>query len=162
MYLPLLFTASSHFSTILSITFRQKPPGIEEVIELVFKVLFIVDGTAPHQQGAEIGNPSVQGLEHTTDAEELSIRVLEVRFDHLCNMETGVAVKEYGLAFSMGSFQSNSLFQRVYLGYVEPLVNCGFPTKRRSWSSLTLVYLLEPATPFFAQYLCIRTISQLP
>ena len=40
---------------------------------------------------------------------DLPFEPLEFGFDDLCNMRPGAVVKKYGLALSMGSFQSNSL-----------------------------------------------------
>lgn len=45
---------------------------------------------------------------------DLPFEVLECSFDDLCNMGHGVVVKEYGLALSMGCFQSNSRFHARY------------------------------------------------
>ena len=45
----------------------------------------------------------------------------------LCNKRPGVVMKKYGLALSMGSFQSNSLIHAMQLGYVELLLDHSIP-----------------------------------
>ena len=90
--------------------------GIEEFVEPVFKVLFIVEGNAPHmvRQRAEkivICGCKVRRIRRMLM--ELPFELLECGFDDLCNMRPGVVVKKYGLALSMGSFQSNSLIYRM-------------------------------------------------
>ena len=86
MYSPLLFTTSSHLSTNLSTPFHQKSPrsGIDEFVEPVFKVLFIVKGNTPDivRQRVEkivICGCKVQGPESMADAEGPPIRALGVR-----------------------------------------------------------------------------------
>ena len=93
--------------------------GIEEFVEPVFKVLFIVKSNAPHmvQQRVErivICGCKVQRIQQML--KDLPFKFLECSFDDLCNMRPGVVVKKYGLALSMGSFQSNSLIHAIQLG----------------------------------------------
>ena len=95
-----------------------KIPGssIEEFVESVFKILFIVEGNAPHmvRQRAEkivIRGCKVQRIRRML--KDLTFELLEYGFDNLCNMRPGVVVKKYGLALSMGSFQSNRLIQAM-------------------------------------------------
>ena len=118
MYSLLLFETSSHLSTNFLMPFRQKSlgSGIEEFLEPVFKVLFIVEGNAPHmvQQRAEkivIHGCKVQRIRRMLKV--LPFELLECSFDDLCNMRPGVLVKKYDLALSMGSFQSNSLIHAM-------------------------------------------------
>ena len=90
--------------------------GIEEFVEPVFKVLFIVEGNAPHmfRQTAEkivIRGCKVRRIRRTL--KDLPFEVLECGFDDLCNMRPGIVMKKYGLALSMGSFQSNSLIHAM-------------------------------------------------
>ena len=58
---------------------------------------------------------------------ELPFELLECSFDDLCNMRPIIVMKQYGLALSMGSFQSNSLIYMMKLGYVVLLVDHGIP-----------------------------------
>ena len=58
---------------------------------------------------------------------DFPFKLLECSFDDLCNMRPGVVMKKYGLALSMGSFQSNSLFHTMWLGYLELLVDHSNP-----------------------------------
>ena len=86
--------------------------GIEEFFELVFKVLFIVEGNAPHvvRQRAEkivIRGCKVWRIQQMLKG--LPFELLKCSFDNFCNMRPGVVIKKYGLALLMGSFQSNSL-----------------------------------------------------
>ena len=99
--------------------------GIEEFVKPVFKVLFIVKGNTPHmvRQRAEkivIRRCKVwriwQMLKilHFEDLiedqiKDLPFELFECGFDDLCNVRPGIVVKKYGLALSMGSFQSYSL-----------------------------------------------------
>ena len=55
--------------------------GIEEFVEPVFKVFFIVEGNAPHmvRQSRKDSNLWVQGRENTADAEGPPIRALGVQ-----------------------------------------------------------------------------------
>ena len=90
--------------------------GIEEFVEPIFKVLFIVKGNAPHmvRQRAEkivIRWCKVRGIRRML--KDLPFELLECGFDDLCNMRPGVVVKKYNLALSMGSFQSNSLIHAM-------------------------------------------------
>ena len=118
MYSSLLFTTSSHLSTNFPMLFRQKSPGLvlKKFFEPVFKVLFIVEGNAPHmvRQRAEkivIRECKVRKIRRML--KDLPLELLECGFDDLCNMRPGVVVKKYGLALSMGSFQSNSLIHAM-------------------------------------------------
>ena len=90
--------------------------GIEKFVEPVFKVLFIVEGNASHmiRQRAKkivIHGCKVWGIQQML--KDLPFELLECDFDNLCNMRPGVVVKKYGLALSMGSFQSNSLIHAI-------------------------------------------------
>ena len=90
--------------------------GMEEFVEPVFKVLFIVKGNASHmvRQRAEkivIRGCKVRKIRRML--KNLPFELLECVFDNLCNMRPGVVVKKYGLALSMGSFQLNSLFHAM-------------------------------------------------
>ena len=95
-----------------------KIPGssIEEFVKPVFKVLFIIEGNAPHmvRQRAEkivICGCKVRRIRRML--KDLPFELLECGFDDLCNMMPGVVVKKYGLALSMGSFQLNSLIHAM-------------------------------------------------
>ena len=95
-----------------------KIPGsdIEEFVEPVFKVLFIVEGNAPHIVRQRVEKIAIRGCKVQRIRrmlKDLSIELLECGFDDLCNMRPGVVVKKYGLALSMGSFQSNSLIHAM-------------------------------------------------
>ena len=86
--------------------------GIAEFVKPVSKVLFIVEDNAPHmvRQRTEkivICGCMVQRIQWML--KDLPFELLECGFDELCNTRPGVVVKKYGLALSMGSFQSNSL-----------------------------------------------------
>ena len=90
--------------------------GIEEFVEPVFKVLFIVEVYASHmvRQRAEkivIHGCKVRRIRQML--KDLPFELLEFGFDDLCNMRPGVVTKKYGLALSMGSFQSNSLIHAM-------------------------------------------------
>ena len=90
--------------------------GIEEFVEPFFKVLFIVEGKAPHmvQQRAEkivIYGCKVQRIWQML--KDLPFKLLECSVDNLCNIRPGIVVKKYGLALLMGSFQSNSLIHAM-------------------------------------------------
>ena len=118
MYSPLLFTTSSHLSTNFSMPFRQKKSGssIEEFVKPVFKVLFIVEGNAPHmvrQRAKKIVICGCKVRRIRRMLKDLPFELLECGFDNLCNMRPGIVVKKYGLALSMGSFQSNSLIHAM-------------------------------------------------
>ena len=87
--------------------------GIEEFVEPVFKVLFIVEGNAPHmvQQRAEkivICGCKVWRIWQML--KDLPFELLEFGFDNLCNMRSGVVMKKYGLALSMGSLSQMASF----------------------------------------------------
>ena len=95
-----------------------KIPGsdIEKFVEPVFKVLFIVEGNAPHIVRQRVEKIAIRGCKVQRIRrmlKDLSIELLECGFDDLCNMRPGVVVKKYGLALSMGSFQSNSLIHAM-------------------------------------------------
>ena len=90
--------------------------GIKEFFESVFKVLFIVEGNAPHmvRQRAEkivIRGCKVRRIQWLL--KDLPFKLLECSFDDLCNMRPGIVVKMYGLALLMGSFQLNSLIHAM-------------------------------------------------
>ena len=90
--------------------------GTEEFVEPVFKVLFIVEGNAPHmvRQRAEkivIRGCKVRRIRRML--KNLPFELLKCDFDDLCNMRPSVVVKKYDLALSMGSFQSNSLIHAM-------------------------------------------------
>ena len=79
--------------------------GIEEFVEPVFKVLFIVEGNTPHMVQQRVEKIVIHGCK----VQRIWRMLLECGFDDLCNMRPGIVVKKYGLALLMGSFQSNSL-----------------------------------------------------
>ena len=86
--------------------------GIEKFVEPVSKVLSIVEGNTHHMvsQRAEkivIHGCKVQRIRQML--KDLPFKLLECSFDDLCNMRPGIVMKKYGLALSMGSFQSNGL-----------------------------------------------------
>ena len=86
--------------------------GIEEFVEPVFKVLFIVEGNVPHmiwQRSEKIVICGCKVQRIWQMLKDLPFEVLECNFDDLCNMRPGVVMKKYGLALLIGSFQSNSL-----------------------------------------------------
>ena len=90
--------------------------GIEEFVKPVFKVLFTVEGNGPYmvQQRAEkivIHGCKVRRIRQML--KDLPFELLECCFDDLCNMKPSIVVKKYGLALSMGSFQSNSLIHMM-------------------------------------------------
>ena len=90
--------------------------GIEEFVEPVFKVLFIVEGNAPAYGSTKSEKDSnlwckVQGIQQMLM--DLAFKLLECSFDNLCNMRPAVVIKKYGLALSMGSFQSNNLIHAM-------------------------------------------------
>ena len=97
---------------------RPKIPGsdIEEFVEPVFKVLFIVKGNAPHmvrQRAEKVVNRGCKVRRIRQMLKDLPFELMECGFDDLCNMRPGVVAKKYGLALSMGSFQSNSLIHAM-------------------------------------------------
>ena len=86
--------------------------GIEEFVEPVFKVLFIVEGNAPHMVRQRAEKIVIRGCKVWRIwrmLKDLPFEPLECGFDDLYNMRPGVVVKKYGLALSMGSFQLNTL-----------------------------------------------------
>ena len=90
--------------------------GIEEFVEPVFKVLFIVKGNAPHmvRQRAEkilIRGCKVRRIRRML--KDLPFELLQCGFDNLCNMRPGLVMKKYVLVLSMGSFQWNSLIHAM-------------------------------------------------
>ena len=118
MYSPLLFTTSSHLATNLLDAVPRKIPrsGIEEFVEPVFKVLFIVKGNASHmirQRAEKIVIHGCKVWRIWRMLKDLPFKLLECSFDDLCNMRPGIVVKKYGFALSMGSFQSNSLIHTM-------------------------------------------------
>ena len=89
--------------------------GIEEFVEPVFKVLFIVEGNAPHmvrQRAEKIVTHGCKVWRMWWMLKDFPFELLECSFDDLYNMRPGI-VKKYGLALSMGSFQSNSLIHAM-------------------------------------------------
>ena len=117
MYSPLLFTTSSPLNQFVDAVLPKLPgSGIKEFFEPVFKILFIVKGNAPHmvQQRAEkivIHGCKVQRIWRML--KDLPFELLKCSFDDFCNMRPGIVMKKYGLALSMGSFQSNSLIHAM-------------------------------------------------
>ena len=90
--------------------------GIEEFVEPVFKVLFILKDNAIHtiQQRAEkILIHGCKVLRVQQMLKDLPFKLLKCGFDDLCNMRPGIVMKKYGLALSMGSFQLNSLIHAM-------------------------------------------------
>ena len=90
--------------------------GVEEFVETVFKVLFIVEGNAPHmvrQRAEKIVTRGCKVRRIRRMLKDLPFELLECGFDDLCNMSPGVVVKKYDLVLSMGSFQSNSLIHAM-------------------------------------------------
>ena len=81
--------------------------GVEEFVEPVFKVLFIVKGNAPHMVRQRVEKIVIHGCKVQRIwqmLKDLPFELLECSFDNLCNMRPGIVVKKYGLALSMGSF----------------------------------------------------------
>ena len=79
--------------------------------EPVFKVLFIVKGNAPHMVRQRVEKIVICGCKVQRIRwmlKDLPCELLEFGFDNLCNMSPGIVIKKYGLALSMGSFQSIS------------------------------------------------------
>ena len=86
--------------------------GIEEFVEPVFKVLFIVEDNAPYMVRQRVEKIVIYGCKVWRIwrmLKDLPFELLECDFDDLCNMRPGIVMKKCGLALSMGSFQSNSL-----------------------------------------------------
>ena len=86
--------------------------GIEEFVKPVFKVLLIVKGNAPNMIRQRVEKIVIRGCKVQRIRQmlkDLPFELLECGFDNLCNMRPGVVVKKYGLALSIGYFQSNSL-----------------------------------------------------
>ena len=86
--------------------------GIEEFVEPVFKVLFIVEGNAPHmvrQRVEKIVIHRCKVWRIQWMLKDLLFKLLECSFDDFCKMRPGVVMKKYGLVLSIGSFQLNSL-----------------------------------------------------
>ena len=88
--------------------------GIEEFVEPVFRVLFIVESKAPHmiRQRAEkivIRGCKVRRIRQML--KDLPFELLECGFDDLCNMRPGVVVKKYGLVL-WGLFSRIASFTR--------------------------------------------------
>ena len=94
-----------------------KIPGsdIKEFVKPVFKVLFIVEGNASHMVRQRAKKIVIHGCKVWRIQQMLNLpfELLECGFDNLCNMRPGVVMKKYGLALSMGSFQSNSLIHEM-------------------------------------------------
>ena len=87
-------------------------PGIDEFVEPVFKVLFIIEGNTPHMVRQRREKIVIRGCKvwrMRQMLKDLPFELLECSFDDLCNMRPGVVVRKYGLALSMGSFPLNSL-----------------------------------------------------
>ena len=90
--------------------------GIEEFVEPVFTVLFIVKGNAPHMAQQRVEKIVICGCKVWRIWQMLKgllFELLECGFDDLCNMRPGIVMKKYGLALLMGSFQSNSLIHAM-------------------------------------------------
>ena len=90
--------------------------GIKEFVEPVFKVLFIVEGNAPHMVRQRVEKIVIHGYKVRRIRQmlkDLPFKLLECSFDDLCNMRLGIVVKKYGLALSMGCFQLNSLIHAM-------------------------------------------------
>ena len=90
--------------------------GIKEFVEPVFKVLFIVEGNTPHMVRQKAEKIVIHGCKVRRIwqmLKDLPFELLECSFDNLCNMKPGIVMKRYGLALSMGSFQSNSLIHTM-------------------------------------------------
>ena len=113
----LLSVAVSDLLQPLDQFFDAVPPkipesGIEKFVELVFKVLFIVEGIAPHMVRQRAEKITIHGCKVRRIRwmlKDLPFELLECGFDDLWNMRPGLVVKKYSLNLSMGSFQSNSL-----------------------------------------------------
>ena len=89
--------------------------GIEEFVEPVFKILFIVEVNAPHmvRQRAEkivIRGCKVRRIRRML--KDLSFELLECGFDDLCNMRPGVVVKKYVWSCRWGLFSRIASFTR--------------------------------------------------
>ena len=164
--------------------------GIEEFVEPVFKVLFIVEGNAPHmvQQRAEkivIRGCKVRRIRRIL--KNLPFELLECGFDDLYNMRPGVVVKKYGLALSTGLFSRIVSFTQcswamysslLTVAFLSSISQCTMPSQSHQtlimvfvgWrSGLTLGFGVSPgATHFFLCFIfiyictCIGTISHLP
>ena len=118
MYSPLLFTTSFLPLDQFVDAVPPKIPGsgIEGFVEPVFKVVFIVEGNAPHMFRQRVEKIVIRGCKVRRIRrmlKDLPFELLECGFDNLCNMRPGVVVKKYGLALSRGSFQSNSLIHAM-------------------------------------------------
>ena len=90
--------------------------GIKEFVEPVFKVLFIVKGNAPHMVRQTAEKIVIRGCKVRRIQQMLKnfpFKLLECSLDNLCNIRPGIVVKKYGLALSMGFFQSNSLIHAM-------------------------------------------------
>ena len=90
--------------------------GIEEFVEIAFKVLFILEGNAPHMVRQRVEKITIHGCKVQRIRwilKDLPFELLGCSFDDLCNMRPGIVMKKYGLALSMGYFQSNSLIQTM-------------------------------------------------
>ena len=89
--------------------------GIEEFVEPVFKVLFIIEGNAHmvRQRAEKIVICGCKVRRMRRMLKDLPFELLKCSFDDLCNMRPGVVVKKYGLALSMGSFPLNSLIHTM-------------------------------------------------
>ena len=90
--------------------------GIEEFVEPVFKVLFIVESNTPHMVRQRAEKILIRGCKVWRIRQmlkNLPFKLLECSFDNLCNMRPGVVMKKCGLALSMESFQLNSLIHTM-------------------------------------------------
>ena len=75
--------------------------GIEEFVEPVFKVLFIVKGNAPHMVQQRVEKIVICGCKVWRIRQmlkDLPFELLECSSDDLCNMRPGIVMKKYGLA----------------------------------------------------------------
>ena len=118
MYSPLPFTTSSHLSINLPMSFCQKSPDLvsknllsqflrSSSLSKVTPLMWFV------QRAEKIVIRGCKFRRIRRILKDLPFELLECGFDDLCNMKPGVVVKKYGLALSMGSFQSNSFIHAM-------------------------------------------------
>ena len=89
--------------------------GIEEFVEPVFKVLFIVEGNAPYMVRRRAEKIVIRGCKVRRIRrmlKDLPFELLECGFDDLCNMRPGVVVKKYGLPCRWSLFSKIASFTR--------------------------------------------------
>ena len=81
--------------------------GIEEFVEPVFKVLFIVKGNASHMVQQRVEKIVICGCKvwriHKM-LKDLPFKFLECGFDNLCNIRPGIVLKKYGFGLVNGVF----------------------------------------------------------